>query len=458
MNAYFLCQEARRLARACILAAAALLLWAAGTLANRAGGGTQDAAPVPPVSLSSVCTMEVSRQGETLHYQLDGGRWICSEYPEYTLDQALLGSMAQTAAQFVPTAHLEDSAGYFERFGLSAPQVTVTAGNGRGGYITYRLGIYNDTLDQTYLAYDGWEDAYLVRQADAALFQSDLLALLERFEVPRMKSVTDIEIICGSDSFRILPRGDDPLLKLEGVSLQADGLYPNPVPVDSSETSLLLAILQAMDPERVGYIDSDEKMERYGFLDVSAGSICIHAATFQYTLLISGAGEDGRVYACSPNDKILYYLGPTLSQTMQEYLDGRRLLLDSLAPLPAEAVKGLSVTVDGIPYQIVMDETAGVYQVNGRQVDTELFRQFYQELSALSAETYTDQVAQETPLQTNRQVIVTYQCANGVSYTLRLTPYSSSYDLAEFGGIDNRLVSIRDVNALKTSLKNLLLN
>lgn len=127
------------------------VLLSSGVLEKKEPVKTEE--PAPNLSLLDYITLpdliEIDRRGDVLTFERNADKWVCSEYPDYPIDNDKLNTMGDFLSKLTAVRMLDEES---PLYGLSDPSCTIGFRIGGGAEYTLVLGDKNVATGDYYAA------------------------------------------------------------------------------------------------------------------------------------------------------------------------------------------------------------------------------------------------------------------------------------------------------------------
>lgn len=357
-------------------------------------------------------------------------------------------------------------------FGLTNPQLTITAKTADGTAVTYRIGIENKTLGGFYAMRGGDETVYLIADTMPPLFMGGLYSIANVDAYPQISSTNVIHVWLADGDRRM-----DLAYHKGGLETCYTSAYEwfdetngTPKPVRSTAVTVLASDITAFDPGVCVAHNPDEAARAAYGLTGGAEMACtlryLHYGTDEtaepteetFTLFIGKETEDG-VYVTWTGTAMVFLAEQSAVEAIRAHFEEDLAPNDvcAVALADIEAVEltagGRTVRVErtvktvestGADGQTTSSETA-VYTVDGLMTDGSAFESLFEAVTSMKIEATDDGTPSGQPLLTVRFV---RSAAQENDLTLRLYAHDANFCRAVFLDRSDMLVSVRTVEAL----------
>lgn len=415
-------------------------------------------------ALPDVSSMQIQQPDGTLNFALEDGKWVSLESPDFPLRQSLISSMSNSAANMLVSRKMENVAGKLHSFGLDEPQYRIKVANDAGDSITYLVGDLNESISRYYVMVEGEDSVYLVRTRTLNNYFAALMNMADKPDLAELNiKLLDAATITTGGSTYIVRRYDPDTNELycEDMSWKLKGVYDIVVGANSTRVSNLVSYIKTLAlNDYVAYEPTEKELESYGLVEpnliISLDYTITHAMAADeeknITLRISNRQEDGTAYVMFDGDVMVYRLGEKEVRKLANFENGECLAYQYLCDIPIDTVDALEIKTSSKTYDISIDSDADMYLVNGKPADPELFDDFYHDLYRLRFDALAlERTGDEAEMITVRFLRNT-DTGEFNDMTMTLVPYNTSYYRAEFAGIDNFLISRKEISALLNDL------
>lgn len=426
---------------------------------NWTGGDTgEEEIYVADTILEDVAELTLTYQKETVNFISENGTWVIEDDSTYATDQDLLEEITDQAHGMKSSRILENAGEQFALYGLDDPVCVVSAADSMGNRVTYVIGLYNENAFCYYVTTTDSDSVWLVGRDEVEKFFVTKLDVAASFDYSGFTAsqASSVTITYGDEECAVklydAASGD---LYSDHFKWKLEGVYDFTVPASKSRVSDLIYYFKDLSPKRVAYGIDKGKMESWGLSQPSIVFAMTYKMSDQevgFTFLIGKESQEGGAYAMFAGDKLIYQLDADDLLELYKFCDKYHFINGKICDIDLDTVNSIEIATGSDRYKIDIQRINGTasYYVDGEEAGPEEFHVFYNNLTQLGYESLARDIMRENDASIKVRFIRSTDHHSDV--TLTLTPYDSSFYLAEFCGIDNYLVSKKDVADILNSL------
>lgn len=357
-------------------------------------------------------------------------------------------------------------------FGLTDPQLTITAKTADGTAVTYQIGIENKTLGGFYAMRSGDETVYLIDSTMPPLFMGGLYSIAEVDAYPQISSTNVIQVGLADGGRRM-----DLACHKGGLETCYTSAYEwfdetsgTPTPVRSTAVTVLAGDITAFDPGVCVAHNPDEAARTAYGLTGGGEMTCtlryLYYSTDEnaepteetFTLFIGKETEDG-VYVTWTGTAMVFLAEKSAVEAIRAHFD-EDLTPNDVCAVALADIKAVELTVNGktvcVERTLKTVETTGddgetttsetaVYTVDGLMTDGTAFESLFEAVTSMKIEATAEGAPDGQPVLTVRFL---RNAAQQNDLTLRLYAYDANFCRAVFADRSDMLVSVRTVESL----------
>lgn len=411
---------------------------------------------------------------EMIELEKDGETWRLNADRDFPVKQAYADTMAMDAANLEAVRLVSESAEDFAQYGLDEPDTAYVFVLTDGTQVTYYIGNYNSFGSTYYMNVGGTDNIYLISGDFLDDFAHGLqeLADVEPMQTVPTEDIRDLTLTLDGETTRVLYRADGlktvysdiftwfsdeqtPLDPSAGQDLFGKAAsFEETGCADYKADEKDLAAYGLDDPvltAEIGYTVSEEK--ETGETDDDGEPVTetvTHDETM--TLTVGSASNDGSLYAKTDASDVVYLINAEYLQTLRDF-DRTSLRNMRMCAVMSTDVESMDVTVGGKTSTITIERTrsgeneeTAVYTMNGAEIPSEKFNDFYASIQSVSAEDLTDkQVSME-----DAPIAVTFHTSRAGFETveLRLAEFDRNFYVSQLDESYGLLINKRDAEKI----------
>jgi hypothetical protein len=428
------------------------------------------ASPSAPVlsrfDSARLAALAITRGSSLLKLEKRDGKWKAAYPVPVVLDPAKVEDLVSTFCDLSADRVIEESPADLASFGLKPPRAVAEARLDDGTVKSFLLGDRTPTGGGSYLMVAGDPRVYAVWTTVAERLGWSMSDLRDRRLGPVFKPEEIASLIIqgrGGTVIELRQKSETERKQFQlgfGPHLMVRP-YPYPVGVDSQKADALLNGAAGLEISEF-VDDSPSSLARYG-LDRPWGSLILRGPGGVMDLRFGADSGADKVYVKRAGAPNVYAVGKSLIGFM-----GTRPfdLIDRFVFIPSiDDVDRLDITAGGRTRALTItravkkaekageeDETVSAYTVDGRTVEEDSFKKFYQALIGLSVEGETTRPASGQP---EAAVRFTLNRGGVLQALVTYVPYDRDFDAVLVNGKGAFGVSKLQVSAMLSKLETL---
>ena len=430
------------------------------TALTREDSSDDASTPLSGMSETDIEQIEYTKNAQTVTLIKKDGEWKYAEDEGFPLNTEKVDAMAKQIAELSATRTLSD-AKELSIYGLSEPQMTISAKSADSKTLKFTVGDENSLSDGCYVKIEGDDNVYLVSSSLTTAFAYDLMGLGAAGSLP--ENITDSEALS---------------LTIEN----ADGKYAFTTPVtlgsyyagykwqvaapsgdmlaDSDAVNNIISEIEALDLVNLAAYDaSDDELSKLGFDDA------IHVElTYKYeekqededsdadpvykqsALKLDIAKKDDDTYLLHIDGEKNVYSIASYSINGLLNLSEEKLAVTDVCALDYDSVDGMTVEYDGQKHTVAIsrDGDEKTAALDKKSIGEVYINGFFEDLIDLESEGTSEKSGGDVLLK------VTFKRNTSDEFsemTLTISKYDSAFALASFAGREN-LINLRDADSL----------
>ncbi len=411
---------------------------------------------------------------ESIELEKSGDTWYLKSDHDFPVKQAYADTMAADAANLEALRLVSENKADFAEYGLDAPETAYVFMLTDGSQTTYYLGNYNSFGGTYYFNVAGSEKIYLISGDFLDDFAYDLsdLADVPQLQTVSTQDIVDLTLTMDGETTHVLYKADG----LKSVySDMFTWFLSSTEPADANAARDLVGEAASFASNGcASYKADDAALASFG-LDAP-----VLTATFVYTvseqkdtgetdengdavtetvtheetmtLLVGSAAKDGSLYAKTDASDVVYLIGADYLQSLRDF-DLSSLRDKRLCAVQSTDVESMDVTIGGKASIVTVtrgktdsDSETVAYKLDGAEIDTEKFNDFYAAIQSVYAEGFAD----KTVSMDDAPIAVTFHTSRKgfETVTLRLAPYDQNFYVAERDDSYGALINKRDAEKI----------
>lgn len=394
----------------------------------------------------------------------NGDNWVDKADTSIKLDQTKAGGIITSFANIYADSVVDDNPSSLDEYGLKTPAVTASAVLDDGSSINFNLGDKAPGGAEYYMMMKGDPKLYTISSTDGDNYMYTLSDIRDKTvlsfttdTVNYIKITTPGQVV----ELKKLP-GDTQALEDSGygpwiMSMPYKGQYNA---VESSAEG----ILQDLGAITINTFVDDNPVDlsKYG-LDKPSKEIDVIGSSGNFKIMFGNAADDGSVYFMTGNSKAVY----TIAQTEADTFNETAFSLVDKAPFSSSMADVKQITIENQGRKDVIDITTTTtpaateggsptvteaVKINGKDIDTTKFQDFYQKLLSLNVEGENDKTITGSP-----DIKMTFVLGNGLNgqTVISYTPYNSDFYAVTKDGAADFLISKSQLQNVMSSLADL---
>lgn len=331
--------------------------------------------------------------------------WVMKGEEAFPLDQDIAGSLINVISNLTATQEVTGSTTDLEEYGLQTPEIKVTAVKKDGTNVVLNIGDKLTTDSSFYGSIEGDSKVYILPTSTHAEYAKEREELMDIEASPSITSTLIKGLKVESeqyDDFTLLYDEDNPL------DFSGNALYPwylkdtynEDLCADTTNVTTLLENYTTMDVSKaVDYVK--ENLENYGLKDPKNAVTVWYAEEEggeqkEFTIFIGNQDEEGNYYVRTGDSDRTYTMASATIEKMLN-VDVFSLVSKFTNLVGVSTIDGFKVTMGSEEYSYKVEHkketgtdgtesTSEVFYVGDKLYeDEDSFRQYYQQLIALSA-------------------------------------------------------------------------
>lgn len=268
-------------------------------------GDTDSSVTVIDRDATKVAGISFTNGGVEYSFSYNGSTWSYDADERFKADKGALDAIAQSMSDIVAIRYIEGAASDSAEYGLDAPahigKIKYTDGN---SYIFF-IGDYNRHKSAYYMSLNGREGVYMIDDELKTCFESKLLDLLDKDEMPSINAdgVSKIEIVGPLGSSSLLKREIESLGEYEYIHTNSAG---GEAAFDKEKAKAVIKTLILPKLEIVDYYAEESEMASFGLGDDEKITVKIY---YTVNLTNTGEGSSGSTVSTKVEKTVTYILG-----------------------------------------------------------------------------------------------------------------------------------------------------
>ena len=434
-----------------------------------------DTVPIGALHADDVAEILYVCGDETIDLVKDTDAWRLKDDPDFPVRQAYADTMATDAAELEAVRLVSESADDFAQYGLDEPETAYIFLCTDGSQVTYYIGNYNSFGATYYLNVAGTEKIYLISGDFLDDFGYGLkdLADVEAMQTVSTEEIYDMTLTLDGKTTRVFHVED-------GLKTVYSDVFTwfsdDTTPVDAAVAQDLIGKAASFTESGCAdYKAADDELATYG-LDAP-----VLTAKFDYTvserqetgetdedgepvtetvkhdetmtLFVGSAAKDGSLYVKTDASDVVYLIDAEYLQTLRDF-DLASLRNMRLCAVMSTDVESMDVSINGKTATITVertktdDEETAVYKMDGTEIASEKYDDFYAAIQSIYAEDFTD----ENVSVEDAPIAVTFHTTRTgfETITLQLAPYDRNFYVAANGALVNKRDAEKIIRTFET--------
>lgn len=425
------------------------------------------------------------------------GVWEDKDDPSFPVNQTYAANMQSAFADVTPSTTLTEGIDDLSAFGLDNPIITATATTEDGTATTVTIGNETPLGSEYYAMLAGKNEVYVIGSTFYSYFRynkSDMMTV-EALPAITAADVTKLAVTAkdGKD-FEVAYEPDSPYDYSGFSDYIINKPYSVPVAADPDSLTTLFGNYAALTYSSCADYNATD-LSKYG-LDDPAYTVAIDyyeeqaAATDSttdstttdststdstdtqttkisksLTLLIGGTNEAGDYYAKTPDSTAVNIISKSTVDTMTA-IDAYSNTYKYVNLINIDNVDSVDIAAGGTTHTLKItrettttdgkDTVTAAYDADGKTVEEDAFKKFYQVLIAPKTEREIPEADLDKGKNETAAMTLTFHLnTSDTPFVAEFKPYDDSYYIVDVNGSENFLADLRDVDTILDSLNEL---
>lgn len=435
-------------------------------LKNKSEEDEQNTIELAKYDVKKINRMLLKSENGILELDKSGENWILKDKGDIKLDQSVINNIADSFANLSAEKVIEDNPKDTSEYGLNPPQVTATAYLDDGSEKTVLLGSKTPQGSSYYMMQPGDTKLYLLSSTAGERFSYGISDI-------RDKNIVTLDTNQVNSVSITFPNGRiEEMKKVEKGSPEEKQFAENTwillKPYSSAyrlKADNMNNIVNALSSIKAdGFVSDDPSdISKYG-LDKPSLDVTATAGSSKVHVIFGSKPDDSSIYLKTDDSNTIYKVGSSVYDSFNKQpLD----LIEKFVYLANIDDVDLIVIEKGSEKNVISfertkkpaekegeeDQVVTTYRINGKAIEEDAFKSFYQSIIGIMADSEND-----SQVQGNADVKVTFTMNKGdekqviVSYC----PYNADFYRAFRNGKSDFLVSKVQVQKMLDSMEKLL--
>ena len=407
--------------------------------------------------------------GEEIWLVKDSETWKYATDETFPLDGQKAQALAAAASEVTVTRKLEPKEEK-EAYGLKTPKTKITVSLLNGTSAVFEIGNYNATTDSYYMMMEGDNNLYLTSSDIATKFASSLLELASAGQLPESfenGSVTSVTIedaenktqITTPVTMKTYTDGFKWQLNIGDITTFADDEAVSKITGELFSLDLSALAAYNADEQKLkemGFENAVNVTVKYTYTEKTDDEAEEKKSEGTFALKLVKADEENCYYVHIDGDSGVYKCASSdvksITEASKETLETKKIININI-----DTVDSMTVEYGGNSYEVTFERTdeETTAKIDGKRVGKSYLEGFIQDLNLLECE---GKAENETQGESELKVTFLRNKNDGFKkVTLVFTSYDSSFMSASLLDGGGKLVNFRDVESLKDSFDDILL-
>ncbi|MBE6937408.1 MAG: DUF4340 domain-containing protein [Ruminococcaceae bacterium] len=418
-------------------------------------------------------------QGNTAEFKLVNYSWVNPADEEMPLRQEDLDDLAKLLRDGAKSVRMVDDTGSLvksEGFGLDQPALSIRASDGTVAKTVY-IGDFNSAFDAYYANIEGSAEVHLIAADIPEAFMKDIFALAveaEAYPEISYEDVIRISLFDGADRREMAysEGGSEELYSDYYTWFEQDASGEYNALRTSAMTVLCEELVSFDEIACVAYASDGETLAAYGLdkdfrgfkigyigeIDVENDvGVETQEAELELEVKFSRADGEGNCYMIWEGNPTVYRVSAEKADAVMGALTAD-LTPDEVCAISLDSVESFNVVYNGAEINVVRTQSTiagtngaeatvtNIFTANGMVVDATSVNNFYDGLLALTVEGRAEAGTWEDGAEPHMTVTFSRNTENFTEMTLYVYEYNVNFYRISFNGVDDMLVSIRDID------------